>query len=136
MSRDPWTADRLRANAASLQESAVDVLWTDGCHPLLLRVGQSLDEARLVGPALAYWRDLAARCDTKLVPGHADARFVAARLAAAYLAAGYADEAVLWYQRVLAEQGRELAPGHPAIAARLVPAWPRPSSWLASPLTR
>ena len=132
---DPWTADRLRANAASLQDSAVDVLWADGCHPLLLRVGQSLDETRLVGPALAYWRDLAARCDTKLVPGHADARFVATRLAAAYLAAGYADEAVLWYQRVLAEQGRGLAPGHPAIAAARA-GWPGPSSWLASPLTR
>ena len=114
---DPWTADRLRANAASLQDSAADVLWADGCHPLLLRAGQSLDQARLTGQAVAYWRDLAARCDTKLAPGHADARIVAARLAAAYLAAGYADEAVLWYQRVLAEQGRELAPGHPTVAA-------------------
>lgn len=117
---EPWTADRLRANVASLQDSAADALWADRCHPLLLRAGQSLDEARLVEPAVAYWRDLAARCDTKLVPGHADARVVAVRLAAAYLAAGYADEAVLWYRRVLAEQGRELAPGHPAIAAARV----------------
>ena len=114
---EPCTADRLRANVASLQDSAADVLWTGNCHPLLLRVGQSLDEARLAGPAVTYWRDLAARCDTKLVPGHADARVVAVRLAGAYLAAGHADEAVLWYRRVLAEQGRDLAPGHPTVVS-------------------
>jgi tetratricopeptide (TPR) repeat protein len=114
---EPWAAASLRVNAASLQNSAPDVLWADGCHPALLRAGRSLDEARLVGPAVEYWRDLSARCDTKLMPGHPDALVVAAHLAAAYLAAGYAGEAVHWYQRVLAERGRELAPGHPAIIA-------------------
>jgi tetratricopeptide (TPR) repeat protein len=117
---EPWAADSLRANAASLHSSAAAVLWADGCHPLLLRAGQSLDEARLVGSAVEYWRDLATRCDTKLVPGHVDAPVVAAKLAAAYLTAGNTEEAVLWYQRVLAEQSRELAPGHPAIAAARV----------------
>ena len=113
----PWAAGHLRVNAASLQASSPDVLWADGCHPVLLRAGRSLDDARLVGPAVEYWRDLATRCDTKLMPGHPDALVVAAHLAAAYLAAGYAGEAVHWYQRVLAERGRELAPGHPAIIA-------------------
>jgi tetratricopeptide (TPR) repeat protein len=116
----PWAADRLRVNAASLQASSPDVLWADGCHPVLLRAGRSLDEARMVGPAVEYWRDLSARCDTKLMPGHPDALVVAAHLAAAYLAAGYASDAVHWYQRVLAERGRELAPGHPAIIAARV----------------
>jgi tetratricopeptide (TPR) repeat protein len=116
----PWTAAGLRLNAASLHEAAPDVLWGDGCHPVLLRAGRSLDDARLVGPAVEYWRDLSARCDTKLIPGHPDALVVAAYLAAAYLAAGYAAEAVHWYQRVLAERGRELAPGHPAIIAARV----------------
>ena len=116
----PWTAARLRANAASLQDSAADVLWTGGCHPLLLRVGRSLDGARLDGPAVEYWQDLALRCDTKLPPGHPDALAVADQLAAAYLAAGQAAEAVTWYQRVLAERGRELTPGHPAIVAARV----------------
>jgi tetratricopeptide (TPR) repeat protein len=114
---EPWAADSLRANAASLQSSAAEVLWTDGCHPLLLRVGQSLDQARLVGPAVEYWQRLATDCDTKLAPGHADALVVAARLAAAYLTAGNAEEAVLWYQRVLAERSGELEPGHPTIVA-------------------
>jgi tetratricopeptide (TPR) repeat protein len=116
----PWVADSLRVNAASLQNSAPDVLWADGCHPVLLRAGRSLDDARLAGPAVEYWRDLSTRCDTKLMPGHPDALVVAAHLAAAYLAAGYAGEAVHWYQRVLAERGRELAPGHPAVIAARV----------------
>ena len=115
----PWTAARLRANGASLQDSAADVLWTGGCHPLLLRAGRSLDGARLIGPAVEYWRDLASRCD-KLSPGHPDALAVAGQLAAAYLAAGQAGEAVTWYRRVLTERGRELAPGHPAIVAARV----------------
>jgi tetratricopeptide (TPR) repeat protein len=112
-----WTAASLRMNAASLQACAADVLWAEGCHPLLMRAGRSLDQARLVGPAVEYWRDLAARCDTKLAPGHPDILVVAAQLADAYLAAGYAADAVQWYQRVLAERGRETAPGHPAIVA-------------------
>jgi tetratricopeptide (TPR) repeat protein len=116
----PWTAASLRLNTASLHDAAPDVLWADGCHPLLLRAGRSLDDARLAGPAVEYWRDLSARCDTKLIPGHPDALVVAAHLAAAYLTAGYAAEAVHWYQRVLAERGRELAPGHPAIIAARV----------------
>ncbi len=117
---EPWTASSLRLNAASLHDTAPDVLWADGCHTLLLRAGRSLDGARLVGPAVEYWRDLSARCDTKLMPGHPDALVVAGHLAAAYLAAGYAAEAVDWYQRVLAERGRELAPGHSAIIAARV----------------
>ena len=117
---EPWTAAILRANAASLQACAADVLWAEGCHPLLLQAGRSLDAARLVGPAVEYWRDLAARCDAKLTPFHPDALVVAAQLAAAYLAAGYAGEAVHGYQRVLAVRGRELAPGHAAIVAARV----------------
>jgi tetratricopeptide (TPR) repeat protein len=113
--QQPWAADALRANAASLQGSAPDVLWADGCHPLLLRVGRSLDEAGMVESAVEHWQDLAARCDTKLAPGHPDALVVAAQLAAAYLKGGRADEAVQWYQRVLAERTRELASGHPGI---------------------
>jgi len=114
---EPWTAATLRANAASLQGSATDILWADGCHPLLLRAGRSLDGAGLVGPAVEYWRELAITCDNKLASGHPDALVVASQLAGAYLAAGYGAEAVAWYQRVLAERSRELAPGHPSVIA-------------------
>ncbi len=116
----PWTAESLRANAASLHAAATDVLWAEGCHPLLLAAGRSLDAARLAGPAVEYWRELAVRCDNKLAPGHPDALVVASELATAYLAAGYGAEAVTWYRRVLAERSRELAPGHPSIIAARV----------------
>ncbi len=116
----PWAAASLRANVASLQDSAIDALWADGCHPLLRRVGQSLDEARLAGPAVEFWQDLAARCDAKLPAGHPDALAVAGHLAAAYLATGNGEEAVQWYQRVLADRTRELTPGHPAVVAARV----------------
>jgi tetratricopeptide (TPR) repeat protein len=116
----PWAAASLRANAASLQDSAIDALWADGCHPLLLRVGRSLDQARLAGSAVEFWQDLAARCDAKLAPGHPDTLEAAGQLAAAYLMAGNAEEAVQWYQRVLADRTRELTPGHPAIVAARV----------------
>jgi tetratricopeptide (TPR) repeat protein len=111
----PWTAAALRASAGSLQGAAPDVLWAEGCHPLLLRAGRSLDSARLAGPAVEYWREMAVSCDNKLPPGHPDALVVAAHLAGAYLVAGYAAEAVAWFERVLAERSRELAPGHPAV---------------------
>ena len=64
----PWTASPLRANVASLHSAATDTLWSAGCHPLLLRAGQSLDGARLTGPAAEYWQELAAICDGKLRP--------------------------------------------------------------------
>jgi tetratricopeptide (TPR) repeat protein len=117
---EPWHAAMLRANATSLQSAATDILWADGCHPLLLRSGRSLDSARLAGPAVEYWRELSVHCDNKLAPGHPDALVVAAQLAGAYLAAGYGAEAVTWYQRVLAERSLDLAPGHPAIIAARV----------------
>ncbi|HJY66818.1 MAG TPA: tetratricopeptide repeat protein, partial [Streptosporangiaceae bacterium] len=117
---EPWTAVALRANATTLQGAATDVLWADGCHPLLLRAGRSLDSARLAGPAVEYWRELSIHCDNKLAPGHPDALVVAAQLAAAYLSAGYGAEAVTWYQRVLAERSVDFAPGHPAIIAARV----------------
>jgi tetratricopeptide (TPR) repeat protein len=116
----PWTAAVLRANAGALQGAATDLLWAGGCHPLLLRAGRSLDHARLAGPAVEYWRELAVSCDNKLPPGHLDALVVASQLAGAYLAAGYGAEAVAWYQRVLAERSLDLAPGHPAILAARV----------------
>ncbi len=116
----PWAAASLRSNAASLQDSAADALWVDGCPPLLMRVGRSLDEARLAGSAVDLWSGLTARCDAKLSPSHPDALTVAAQLAAAHLAAGNAEEAVQWYQRVLADRTRDLPSGHPAIEAARV----------------
>ena len=67
--RSRLTAD-LRACAATLRQAAGDVLLADGrCHPLLALAGRSLDSARLTGPAVDWWRALAADCDRVLGSG-------------------------------------------------------------------
>jgi tetratricopeptide (TPR) repeat protein len=109
----PWAAAALRANASALWQSSGEVLMEGGCHPLLIRAGCSLDDARLTGPAVEHWRRLAAYVEQ--VPGHPDAAAVTARLAAAYLAAGQGAEAATWYRRILAERARVLVHGNPAI---------------------
>ena len=112
-------AAALRSCAGSLQQSGGDLLWADGCHPLLQRAGQSLDRARLTGPAVDYWNELAAVSDRILGRGHPDTLAADEQLAGAYLAAGRAAQAVSWFRWVLAERVRVLGPDHPsAIAAR------------------
>ena len=48
----PWLATMLRSCTASLQQHAGTMLLSGGCHPLLLRAGQSLVQARLTGSAV------------------------------------------------------------------------------------
>jgi tetratricopeptide (TPR) repeat protein len=108
-----WTADTVRANATALRDAAGEALVADGCHPVLVRAGCSLDDARLTGPAIDHWRKLAAYTDRN--PGHLDAAAIAGRLAAAYLAAGQGAEAAAWYRPVLVDRMRVLVPGDPGI---------------------
>jgi tetratricopeptide (TPR) repeat protein len=116
----PWSAGALRSSAACLQRGAGTLLWAGRCHPLLMRAGQSLDQAHLAGPAVAYWRELATVSGRALGPDHPDTLASGHRLAYAYLAAGRASEAVSWFQWALAERARALGPDHPGtIAARL-----------------
>ena len=112
--RDPpgWPASGLRACAAALRQISGDLLWAGGCHPVLLRAGESLDSARLTEAAVGHWRDLATTCDRLLGAGHPDTMLVCQRLAGAYLAADRANEAVPWFQWVLDTQVRRLAPDH------------------------
>ena len=107
-----WLAEALRACAASLHQAAGDRLWAGGCHPLLFRAGRSLDGARLTGPAVAYWREIAAGCDRILGRGHPDTLVAGEHLAQAYLAAGRAAEAVSWFRWVVAERARVLGSDH------------------------
>ncbi|HEY1320511.1 MAG TPA: tetratricopeptide repeat protein, partial [Streptosporangiaceae bacterium] len=115
-----WSAEAFRSCAASLQRVAGDLLWAGGCHPLLLRAGESLDRAHLAGPAVAYWRQLATLTDQVLGPDHPDTLAAGHRLAHAYLEAGRATEAVSWFQWALADRARTLGANHPGtITARL-----------------
>jgi tetratricopeptide (TPR) repeat protein len=116
-----WLAAALRSCAASLWRATGDALWDGGgCHRLLLAAGHSLDAAGLAGPAVTWWRELAAGSSRLLGPGHPDTVLAGALLADALLAAGQAAEAVTWFQWVLAGRADVLGPDHPGtIAARV-----------------
>ena len=65
-----WPASGLRSCTAALQQAAGSRLWADGCHPVLQRAGDSLDHARLTGPAAEHWRDLATTGDRLFGAAH------------------------------------------------------------------
>ncbi len=116
---DELLAAEARRCAASLQTAAGQLLWAGSCHPLLLRAGRSLDSARLTGPAVVHWRDLATVSQRVLGPTHPDTVVIGQHLADAYLRAGRAAEACPWLHWVLADRIRVLGPDHPGtIAAR------------------
>jgi tetratricopeptide (TPR) repeat protein len=110
-----WPASGLRAGAATLRQISGNLLWDGGCHPVLVRAGDSLDNARLTGPAVDHWLDLATTSGRLLGDGHPDTMVSGRRLADAYLAAGRADEAVPWFQWVGDCLSDELGPDHPEV---------------------
>jgi tetratricopeptide (TPR) repeat protein len=108
-----WPSSGLRSCTAALQQAAGGRLWADGCHPVLQRAGDSLDHARLTGPAAEHWRDLATTGDRLLGAGHPQTILVEQRLAEACLAAGRAEDAVSWFRRILDTQTVQLGADHP-----------------------
>jgi tetratricopeptide (TPR) repeat protein len=107
-----WPASGLRSCVAALRQIAGDLLWDGGCHPVLVRTGESLDHAGLTGPAVDHWRDLAKTGGRLLGNGHPDTMLACRRLADAYLAAGRADDAVPWFQWVFDSLSDRLGPDH------------------------
>jgi tetratricopeptide (TPR) repeat protein len=107
-----WPASGLRSCAAALQQVAGDRLWADGCHPVLLRAGDSLDEAGLTGPAVDHWHALVATGEQLLGAGHPHTILAEERLAEACLAADRPDDAVTWFQRLLDTRAVEFGPDH------------------------
>ena len=116
-----WLAAALRSCAVSLRQAAGDALWAGGgCPRLLLTAGQSLEAAGLAGPALAWWRDLAADSQRLLGPAHPDTLTAGGQLAAALLAAGQGAEAVTWLVWLSSSRASMLGPDHPATIAAQV----------------
>jgi tetratricopeptide (TPR) repeat protein len=114
-------AAQMRACAASLLRHGGDMLWDGGsCHRVLLTAGQSLTAARLTGPAVAWWREIAARCERLLGGGHPDTLIAAGQLADALLAAGQAADAVHCSRWVRDGRDRVLGPDHPAAVAAMI----------------
>ena len=112
-----WPAAGLRSCTAALWQVAGDRLWSDGCHPVLLRAGDSLDAAALTGPAVEHWGDLVATSGRLLGPGHPLTVLTGQRLAEALLAAGRADDALPWFQRLVDARVAQLGPDHPDVTA-------------------
>jgi len=108
-----WPASALRSCVASLRRISGNLLWDGGCHPLLVRAGDSLDRARLTSPAVDHWRDLATTSGHLLGSGHPDTILASRRLADAYLSAGRADDAIPWLQWELDTLTAKLGPDHP-----------------------
>jgi len=111
-----WPASGLRSCVATLRRITGNLLWNGGCHPLLARAGDSLDRARLTGPAVDHWRDLATTGGRLLGDMHPDTMLASQRLADAYLAAGRADEAIAWFQSILDSLTARLGPDHRDVA--------------------
>jgi tetratricopeptide (TPR) repeat protein len=115
-----WPASGLRSCTAALQQAAGSRLWADGCHPVLQRAGDSLDHARLTGPAAEHWRELATTGDRLFGGAHPQTILAEQRLAEACLAAGRADDAVSWFHRILDTQTVQLGADNPdLISTRL-----------------
>jgi tetratricopeptide (TPR) repeat protein len=112
-----WLAESLRACTSSLWRAAGDLLWAGGCHPVLMRSGESLDSAKLTGPAADYWRDLASVSERLLGADHPDTLTAVQRLIDAYLAAGRTTDAVRWVQWVLDRRARTLGRDHRDVLA-------------------
>ncbi|MGH3407474.1 MAG: hypothetical protein ACRDRJ_33990, partial [Streptosporangiaceae bacterium] len=116
-----WQAGALRSCAVNLRRAAGDALWAGGgCPPLLLVTGQSLEAAGQAGPALAWWRELAADSERLLGPAHPGTLAAGGRVAAALLAAGQADQAVTWFGWLHSSRASMLGPDHPATLAAQV----------------
>jgi len=115
-----WLGQSLRSSVASLRRATGGLLWRNGLHPLLLRAGQSLDDASLTSPAIEYWSQLTSTGDQVFGPGHPDSMVAVERLAGAYVTSGRVHEAVAWYERIMADWGRAFGPDHPrTLAARV-----------------
>jgi tetratricopeptide (TPR) repeat protein len=108
-----WLARALRSCTDSLRQAAGDRLWDGRCHPLLLRAGDSLDSARLTGPAVAHWEELAGQSARLLGPDHPQTFEINERLAQAYLAADQTAQAVSLLLHIRAELARGFGPDHP-----------------------
>jgi tetratricopeptide (TPR) repeat protein len=96
-----------------------DALWQPDAHPLLFRLGRSLEDARLVGAAMAYWQAVVNAAVRRLGPVHASSLAARDRLAVAYESAGHAGDAIAVLASALGDRARSLGPEHPdTIAAR------------------
>ncbi len=94
-------------------------LWDQGCHPVLIRAGQSLEDARMTETALVYWHDVAGLAAKQHGKGSPLTFQLRERLATAATAAGHADEAISLREELAADIDEVAGPASPqAITSR------------------
>jgi len=115
----PEMEQALRDCATSLRRCDEPALWHPGCHPLLIRVGNSLGDAGMAETAVRYWRDLARRCAEYYGTSSQLGFQLRERLASAAAAAGHGDEVIGLREELAADIAEVASPAHPqAIISR------------------
>jgi tetratricopeptide (TPR) repeat protein len=102
----------LRDCATSIRRCDPRALWDNECHPLLPRIGQSLDDAAMPLTALTYWRDLTGRCAEALGPRAPLTLQLRERLAGAAAEAQQLDEAIAWREELIRDLDKTIGPNH------------------------
>jgi tetratricopeptide (TPR) repeat protein len=96
-----------------------DALWQPQAHPLLFRLGRSLEDGRLGDSAMVYWQSMVAAATRRLGPVHPDSLAAKERLAVAYESAGRFGDAIALASGALTDWERSHGPEHPdTITAR------------------
>lgn len=109
----------LRDCATSARRCDELALWNAGCHPLLMRAGQSLDHASMAETAVTYWRDLAGRAAKYHGAGSLLTFQLRERLASAAAVTGRTDEAISLREELTADIDEAAGGTHPqAITSR------------------
>jgi tetratricopeptide (TPR) repeat protein len=99
--------------------SAHDALWQPEPHPLLFRLGRSLEDSGLSDSAMRYWQSMVAATGRRLGPVHADSLAAKEQLAVAYESAGRFGDAIAMFAGALGDRERGDGPEHPdTITAR------------------
>jgi len=109
----PELDQALRDCTTILSHAAREVMWSPDAHPVLLRAGQSLDAARLSGPAIAHWDAMIEASGRSEAGGSEQTLSYMQLLAAAYEAADRVGLAIDVLTDSLAQREEAVGPGHP-----------------------
>ena len=118
-SAGPGSAGPGNAGPGPDAAAAHDALWLPEAHPLLFRLGRSLEDNQLGDSAMAYWQFMVAATTRRLGPVHPNSLAAKEQLAVAYESAGRFGDAIAMFAGALGDRERNHGLEHPdTIAAR------------------
>jgi len=98
---------------------ALDALWQPEAHPLLFRLGRSLEDSGLGDAAMTYWQSMVTASSRRLGSTHPSALVAKDRLGVAYETASRVGDAIAVFASTLGDWERSYGPEHPdTITAR------------------